>query len=468
MTSRLKDQVDFEGKPWLQTTPWLLLAVAFLGTCLVAWAVQLVLLPHFFPHLHAGHGMLVGGDSAGMNLTAVDLAARIQKEGWSVWELRPAGNAPTGIAAALYVFVTPEPYMLVPLNALVHAAGGMTVYLIAYLVSANRLASVVAALPFLLFPSAASWYAQIHKDGIFALGMLLCALGWMQAFRRDFWLTLVPRFAALLVPIALGLFLIWVVRPHIMILMQAVAIVASVSGLLLVALWWRWGVLQGRRIVLAAFVSVMIPLLVVLVKPSDYRVESWKGDVVARETVMPYMPGHCVLERGANAFADKLSSTVAAMRDFYISGNSYKNAKSNMDVDFVPGTVCNLVGYLPRALQIGFLAPFPAQWMADGSVAASTLMRRVISAEMLAVYACLLLLPLAMWTFRRKPEFWFVLGFLVLLMVIHVYLVPNLGTLHRMRYGFLTAVVGLALAGAVDRLLATLPASAIRQKRMAR
>lgn len=454
MTSRLPDQTDVEGKPWLQTTPWLLLAVAFLGTCLVAWAVQLVLLPHFFPHLHAGHGMLVGGDSAGMHLTAVDLAARIQKEGWSVWELRPAGNAPTGIAAALYVFVTPEPYMLVPMNALVHAAGGMTVYLIAYLVSANRLASVVAAIPFLVFPSAASWYAQIHKDGIFALGMLLCALGWMQAFRPGFWVSARPAYAALILPLALGLFLVWLVRPHIMILMQAVAMVTSVSGLLLVAFWWRLGVLQGRRFVLAVFVFVTIPLLVVLVKPSDYRVESWKGDVVARETVMPYMPGHCVLERGANASADKLSSTVAAMRDFYISGNSYKNAKSNMDTDFVPGTICNLVGYLPRALQVGFLAPFPAQWMADGSVAASTVMRRVISVEMLAVYACLLLLPLALWNFRKKPEFWFVLGFLTLLTVIHVYLVPNLGTLHRMRYGFLTAVVGLALAGAVNRALA--------------
>jgi hypothetical protein len=354
----------------------------------------------------------------------------------------------------LYVFVTPEPYMLVPLNALVHAAGGLTIYLIAYLVSANRLASVVAALPFLLFPSAASWYAQLHKDGIFALGMLLCALGWMQAFRPGFWMPARPAYAALVLPSVLGLFLVWLVRPHIMILMQAVAIVVSVSGLLLATFWWRLDALRGRRIVLAAFVFVMIPLLVVLVKPSDYRVESWKGDVVARETVMPYMPGHCVLERGTNAMADKLSSTVAAMRDFSISGNSYKNAKSNMDTDFVPGTVCGLVGYLPRALQIGFLAPFPAQWMADGSIAANTLMRRVVSAEMLAVYACLLLLPVAMWTFRRKPEFWFVLGFLTLLMIIHVYLVPNLGTLHRMRYGFLTAVVGLALAGGVDRFMA--------------
>lgn len=433
--------------PWGGRAAWLLFVVAFLGTTAVALLVQLVLLPYFLPQLHAGHGLLVGGDSAGMHAAAAALAERIRSDGWSVWELRPAsGNAPTGIAAALYVYLAPEPYMLVPLNALVHAAGGLVIYLMAYSLSQNRLASVAAAIPFLVFPSAASWYAQIHKDGIFALGMLLCALGWMQAFNRDFWVAAVPRYVALLLPIAVGLFLVWVVRPHIMVLMNAVAIVIAVFGLGMAAAWWRRGALPGSRALMAAFVFLAIPLLMVLVKPSDDRVESWKGDVVARESVMRYMPTTCVVSRGDNAQADRLSGTVAAMRDFFTSG--YRNAKSNMDPDFVPGTVCNLLTYIPRALQIGFLAPFPNAWMADGSIAAGTMMRRVVSAEMLAIYAGLLLLPLAMWRYRRKPEFWFVLGFFTLLTLIHVYLVPNLGTLHRMRYGFLTAVVGIAISAA--------------------
>jgi putative peptidoglycan lipid II flippase len=442
-----------ELSPWAERAAWVLFVVAFLGTCAVALMVQLVLLPHFLPQLHAGHGMLVGGDSAGMHATAAALAERIRSDDWAVWELRPAGNAPTGIAAAIYVLVTPEPYMLVPLNALVHAAGGLVIYLIAYGISRHRLASVAAALPFLLFPSAASWYAQIHKDGIFALGMLLCALGWMQAFRSDFWLARVPRYAAVLLPIAAGLLLVWLVRPHITILMQAVGAVTTVFGLGLVLVWWREGVLGGPRALAASLVFIVIPVLQVLAKPSDYRVESWKGDVVASESVMRYMPGDCLLERGANATVDKLPVTVAAMRNFFTVG--YRNAKSNMDPEFVPGTVCNLMGYLPRALQIGFLAPFPSAWLADGSIAASTMMRRVISAEMVVTYMGLLLLPLAFWRYRRKPEFWFVLGFCTLLTLIHVYLIPNLGTLYRMRYGFVTAVVGIAICAAFNRAEST-------------
>jgi putative peptidoglycan lipid II flippase len=440
--------------PLAARTALLLFIAAFLGTTAVALLIQLVLLPYFLPQLHAGHGMLVGGDSAGMHAAAAALADRIRSEGWSVWELRPAsGNAPTGIAAAIYVYLTPEPYMLVPLNALVHAAGGVVIYLIAFGLSQNRLASVVSALPFLVFPSAASWYAQIHKDGIFALGMLLCALGWMQAFKRDFWGAAVPRYAALLMPIALGLLLVWVVRPHIMVLMQVIAIVIAVFGVGMAVAWWRSGLLPGSKAVTAAFVLMAIPVLMVLVKPSDYRVESWKGDVVARESVMRYMPGDCLLERGANATVDKLPVTVAAMRNFFTAG--YRNAKSNMDPEFVPGTVCNLLTYVPRALQIGFLAPFPSAWLADGSIAASTMMRRVISAEMVVTYMGLLLLPLAFWRYRRKPEFWFVLGFCTLLTLIHVYLIPNLGTLYRMRYGFVAAVVGIAISAAFNRAEST-------------
>lgn len=442
-----------------------LFAAAFLGTCVIALFIQLVLLPQYFPHLHAGHGLLIGGDSAGMHQTAAELAEAMRFVGWKAWELRPFGNAPTGIAAILYRFTVSEPYVLVPLNAAVHAGGGLVIFLIVLHITQHRVAALAGALPFLLFPSAAIWYAQIHKDGIFALGMLLCALGWMQAFRRDFWLTPVPRFAALLVPIALGLFLIWVVRPHIMVLMQAVAIVTTVFGLGIVAACWHGRVIEGGRALIAVLALLAIPVLMILAKPSDDRVESWRGSVDERESVMHYMPTSCVIPRGASASVDKLPTTVAAMRDFYISG--YRTAKSNMDPEFVPGTLCDLLVYLPRALQIGFLAPFPSAWMDEGSIAASTVMRRVISIETLAVYACLLLLPLAMWNYRRKPEFWFVLGFLTLLTMIHVYLVPNLGTLHRMRYGFLTAVVGVALAGAMDRLLATWPAFGFLQKRAA-
>jgi hypothetical protein len=92
------------------------------------------------------------------------------------------------------------------------------------------------------------------------------------------------------------------------------------------------------------------------------------------------------------------------------------------------------------------LAPFPSDWTKDGSNSASTMMRRVMFAEMLAIYVGLLFLPLAIWRYYRKLEFWFILTFFTSLTLIHVYLIPNMGTLYRMRYGFLTAIVGIAIS----------------------
>lgn len=439
--------------PWSGRTVWVLFTIAFLSTCSVALAIQLVLLPYYLQAIHAGHGMLIGGDSQGMHSTAVALAAQMQKEGWSLWELRPAGNAPTGVAAAIYFYLTPEPYTLIPVNAFVHACGGLFIYLIVYLITQDKLSAVAGSIPFLVFPSAASWYAQIHKDGMFALGMLMCAFGWMQCFQLQFWKVARPALFSVALPLALGLFLIWVVRPHMTVLMLAVSVFTTLAGLVLVGIWVRKDCLNSRKALIAAGVFVVIPVILVMIKPWDARINSWQTDIAGISSTITYNPGHCLIDRGTIPALDKLSTMVAGMRDFFISG--YPNAKSNMDPDFAPGTVCNLLAYLPRALQIGFLAPFPSAWLAEGSIAASTMMRRVISAEMVATYMGLLLLPLAFWRYRRKPEFWFVLGFCTLLTVIHVYLVPNLGTLHRMRYGFLTAVVGIAISAAFNRAEST-------------
>jgi hypothetical protein len=449
--------MSLKGAPYvpaglsIDRTAWLLFGGAFIATCMVALLVQLLVLPVFMPHLHAGHGMLANSDSAGMHSTAAALAEQMRVQGWSVWSLRPDGNASTGIAAIIYSLTIAEPYALIPLNAVVHAASGVVIYLIVLPITGNRMAAVAGAIPFLAYPSAASWYAQIHKDGIFALGMLLCLLGWMQAFRKEFWLAAKIRVWSVLLPIASGLVLAWVVKPYSVILMHPIAFITALCGIGLVLALGRSGAIRAKRVWLGMALFAGIPVLMVLAKSSDYRVDNWRVDVKERENVVQYMKGNCIIERGMLPAADKLASTIASMRSFFLA-EVYRQARSTMDPEFVPATLCDLFAYLPRAIQIGFLAPFPDQWVSEGSVATGTMMRRLVSVEMIATYFALLFLPLAMWMFRRKPEFWYVLGFSILLTLVHVYLVPNLGVLYRVRYGFVMAVIGLAVGAAVLRL----------------
>ena len=156
---------------------WLLF---FVTTVVMALIAQLLILPVMFPVLHAGHGLLVGGDWIGFHQIAQELAERIQSEGWSAWELRPYGHSPAGIAAAFYAVFVSEPYALIPFNAAVHASSGVILMIILHHITGDRLISLLGAIPFVAFPSAATWYAQIHRDGYYILGMLLFCYGWVR------------------------------------------------------------------------------------------------------------------------------------------------------------------------------------------------------------------------------------------------------------------------------------------------
>src|SRR5262249_7723224 len=104
---------------------WRLWGGIFAYAAVAALLVQLVLLPHVFPAWHAGHRLLLGGDWLYFHALAAALAPRIPAQGGAAWELRPQGQPPSGIAAAIYALTLPEPWALVPLNAALHATAGV-------------------------------------------------------------------------------------------------------------------------------------------------------------------------------------------------------------------------------------------------------------------------------------------------------------------------------------------------------
>lgn len=102
----------FDLSSWAERTAWVLFVAAFLGTCAVALMVQLLLLPYYLPQLHAGHGVLVGGGSAGMYASAAALGER--KDG----RCRSFGKLvrqPLSFRRQ-FTFLTPAPFRLLPLK----------------------------------------------------------------------------------------------------------------------------------------------------------------------------------------------------------------------------------------------------------------------------------------------------------------------------------------------------------------
>ncbi len=106
-----------------------------------------------------------------------------------------------------------------------------------------------------------------------------------------------------------------------------------------------------------------------------------------------------------------------------------------------------LMAYLPRALTIGFLAPFPWQWF---DISGSTgIMRALSGIEMGLIYLLLPGIVIGVWEIakRRCLGGVFMVVFITVLAATMSLVVANLGTIFRLRLQFLLPLLIVAAAG---------------------
>lgn len=474
----------------LLTYPFLFGSLRRIWICLFIYAAtsallfQLVILPYWLPSLHAGNGLWVGGDWVGFHRIARELSEKIILQGWGAWELRPERQSPAGIAAIFYVFFGPHPWVLLPLNAAVHATTGVLLVCMVQPLVRNTRHALLCALPFVFFPSGLVWYAQIHKDGIFFLGISLCLYGWILMSRLETW---TGRCAQVLLPLLYlfgGCFLIWAMRAYGVKLMQGIGFIVAVvlvPRFLIAALQRKLGLSQA-----------FLALLIVVALPPSFGVfkdraengevtlinDAMLSDVRPAETPNAKVGGGAVGASGSDqtstsqevrtdSFAQKSKNVVAELQwrktdwlpsfvdnsfltlSVVRSGYAGSVGGSNIDADVRFHSAPEFLPYLPRAFQIGLAAPFPTSLFGQGTIRATTGMRAISAVEMVFVYAALLFLPYALWRWRKLIEVWVMFGFCIILILIYTYITPNIGSLYRSRYGFLMLLLALGIAGAI-------------------
>ncbi|HEY9634152.1 MAG TPA: hypothetical protein V6D14_12130 [Coleofasciculaceae cyanobacterium] len=461
--------------PNLQTdypTPlWQLWCIFFAYTALIALLVQLVLLPYIFSGWHAGHGLLLGGDWIWFHQMAVEMTQKIHTQGWSAWELRPKDQAPVGIAAAIYALTVPQPWVLIPLNAALHATAGILLLRIIQVFLPKWKLAIWCILPFLVYPSAMTWYTQIHKDGFFIAGNLLFLYGWITLAQLKTWSCRWWRLFLAILWMLLGSVLVWLVRPYGVQMMQAAGVVLAIGFTCIFA--WRgiqaklpWRKALIGMLVMWALLFLISPLTQGGIQPGVSRVVPravTKKAVPKKAVLKRAVPKKAVLKKAVPKKAvpklvwhksqwlpDFLESKlygVAASRHGFIRGSP--KAGSNIDVQTNFTRAWDIIAYVPRATQIAFLAPFPNQWFGQGTLGTNTMMRRLSALEMTGVYLALIFLPYTLWHWRQRLEVWVILVFCASLMIVYTLAIPNIGTIYRMRYGFIMTLVALGIAGAL-------------------
>lgn len=432
---------------------WRVFLFSFGFALFVGLFVQIVLLPHVLPQFHAGHGVLLGGDWIGFHTEGARIARQILLEGWSHFELRPDGNAPFSLAALVYYATgIHEPWIILPVIAAVFALGAVALYNIFALFADCRFAAV-ALLPYLLFPTSSLLYSQIHKDVWSVTGFVWLLFVWtyLAGVRH-----VSSRQCLALVAIAtLASASVWLVRPYFV----SILLGALIGGTLLLAVWnllARYDRAKGegmrRWICLSlCFLAVGTFALDIPTKLAPSVITRNASHLFGAVRDVPTRP-EC--ERPPGIFDRLLPSIVRSGLDPIIATRMGQVVGGSGAGSAIDHNVCfthpsDIVVYVPRALQIALFAPFPSMWFSSGVSPGSLAMRSIAGGEMLVSYILLIGIPLLFILSGRTQRKQLVLALIVTMLLIGLLAVaiPNVGTLYRMRYGYLQFLVGLGVVG---------------------
>jgi hypothetical protein len=427
-------------------------------TLAVGCVLQLLILPQL-PELHAGNGLLRGGDWVWFHETATDLAIQIRQTGWHVLTLRPRDNMPIAFAAVFYALTDMySPLVVLPVNALLYATSLTIIFKIFSRIGPR--VAIFAVAPLVFFPSTVTLYGQIHKDvvSIFGIVLLLNVLTELCC-KRQF--TLVGQ-SLMWMMSAFSLLTIWAARPY---LVQVSVFAAGVGLVALLTFFFKkrsvsWGC------TLVGVLTVFVFSLNVLSYKAPYRqldvVATSSNKSVSFEQENKFKPADMELDaktkagevskdiglRICAAFDIPVLMKYVAYIDFTRKGFNDSLGGTSIDTNIRFRSVCELLAYVPRALQIGLFAPFPEIWFSEGISPGGRVMRSISAVEMMISYILFLGVCLGSVLCKRNKAIFYVLLIVTMVMIlINSLVVTNIGSLYRLRYISWQVINGLGVIG---------------------
>jgi putative peptidoglycan lipid II flippase len=345
---------------------WFLLVFVYAISAMIL--VREIMIPHIFP---ASVGGNLPADPQYYNDLAFKKAAEIEAHGFVAFELRPSGQGAAGLPSLLYVIVNKSPYIVVLVNAFMHALSAVVMVLIILCWFPLR-TSIIAAIPLAISPYMILWFSQLNKDSYSLLGALLFVYGMLQLVLHG--KTLQNVTYNVLVVIS-GALLIWLMRPYVNLMLMPIA-----TLLLMVALVWR---LRNKsttadllRFVTAA--ATILFFLGVLSKgaQSDETLDSLLVYQTPTVSSVSSLSQECLAKidskywRNEPFLPDYLNNKLQAMMGQRCLIFSVLDTQTNpttlnsfIDKDVLPGSSLESLFYLPRAALIGVFSPWPDRWV---------------------------------------------------------------------------------------------------------
>ena len=416
----------------------LLAAVLYLALVLVIMGVsRAALLPGVFDS--NGIGISFAPDGTAYRSEAISLVETLNRQGIAAWLAAPA---PFHLKIYSLPFAALSPWSgftilsVAPLNLLYYLGILSLVYLLGREAFHRRIGLIAAALV-AVWPSFLVHSTQLLKDPLFILAMLVLTLVNVK------WLTQTYSWhrGALIGIVGAGAIAtlravrsdMWEVTCAILLIGASLFIVRQVGGKRLLA---------GNLLGLALLIAVTVSLSQLAPRAPASLPPGAQEQATARSYLL--------------AQADAMALRVGVLRARFI--RKYPHGGLNIDTEVAFANTADMLRYLPRAAAIGFFAPFPNMWFAEGQQ--TGLSGRLIGGvETVIIYIIQLLAIFCLWQERRRLPVW-LLALVVLVGVLALSLVvTNLGALFRMRYTFwiLILILGAGGAGNISSLFARPP-----------
>jgi hypothetical protein len=304
-----------------------------------------------------------------------------------------------------------------PVNLLCYLGILMLTFTLAKMIAGLR-AAWVATLIVALWPSLLLHSTQFLRDPL----VLVAVLTLMTLLVRTLKAELHWRGAAVSVVVgATAIYLAWHVRPE---MWLVIAAIIFVSPLLLLLKFVVTRKVLGINLLTMALLAV---LSIAMPRSSNGIVSQPLSTATAAGTAAP-------------APRPIWQPIAAARKKFvFFSGG----ASSIIDETVLFNSASDIIRYVPRALEIGYFAPFPTLWLTEGGKVGS--LGRIVSGfEMMLTYLFEALACFFIWHTRKRFSSWLLVLATVFGMLALGLVVTNVGTLYRVRYPFWILIVIMA------------------------
>jgi len=306
----------------------------------------------------------------------------------------------------------------------------------------NRRTGLWAAAAVGLWPSLLLYTTQMLRDPLVIMAMLLLVLSLVFCISRALSLLQAGAVAAIG---ATALLLLWLSKPDSWELVYVV--------LLLAMAFCAVGQIRARHFGLGRTMATIAMLLFALWLPRalpTFRLADlagWETRVDSGQTPRDPLSNAEPSSGGDAAPWEKLVRQVGFLRHRFIV--RYPTAGSNVDTGVELRSAGDMIRYFPRAVAIGFLAPFPNMWFERG-VQTGIAGRLLTGGETLIMYLIVALMAIALARHGKNLLVWFLFTTGAAGCVALSYVVVNISSLYRMRYPFFILVIILGAGGAVS------------------